>query len=86
MDYWVDDEGEHALWYLSSGSNYYWQIGTLENLGTYAVAMYSNTLEKKCPNNDEGNVWNWMFFDYTTNSFAETNDVYIKCVNEGNCK
>ena len=83
MEYWVHTDGEHAIWYLSSGSNYYWQIGTLENLGTYAVAMYSNTLEKKCPNNDEGNVWNWMFFDYTTYSNVETNDVDIKCVNEG---
>ena len=85
MDYWVDDEGEHAMWYLSSGSNYYWQIGTLESLGTYAVVMYSNTLAKKCPN-DKGYVWNWKYFSYTTNSIVETNDVYIKCVYEGNCK
>ena len=89
MDYWVDTEGENAIWYkpFSSGSGYYWQIGTLANLGSNTVAIYSssNTLEKKCPNN-EGYVWNWMYFSHTTNSFVETNDVYIKCVDEGNCK
>ena len=87
MDYWVDDEGEHALWYLSSASNYYWLFDHLDVLGSFTAAIYSssNTLEKKCPNN-EGYVWNWMYFSHTTNSFVETNDVYIKCVDEGNCK
>ena len=87
MDYWIDTDGEKAIWYLSSDSvTYNWAIGNLPNLGSNAAYMYSSsyTLEKKCPNNDEGNVWNWWFADYITNSYVETNDVYVKSVNEGN--
>ena len=66
-----------------------WGVGFLSQLGSdpgYSSHMYSlgNTLEKKCPN--EGNVWNWEYVSYTTNSLFETNDVDIKCVYEGNCK
>ena len=88
MDYWVHSDGQFAIWYLEMYSQ--WVIELLSKLGSSndPPYMYSwgNTLEKKCPNNDEGNVWNWMFFDYTTYSYVETNDVDIKCVNEGNCK
>ena len=89
MDYWVHSDGQFAIWYMEMNSLDTWVIGFLSKLGSLElVYMYSwgNTLEKKCPNNDEGNVWNWMFFDYTTYSNVETNDVDIKCVNEGNCK
>ena len=81
MDYWVDTEGENAIWYNTQGSSYDWAIGDLEDLGTYTVAMYSssNILEKKCPNN-EGYVWNWNYGDGS--SFIATNYVYIKCANE----
>ena len=83
MYYWVDAEGKNAIWYkpFSSGSGYYWQIGTLANLGSNTVAIYSssNTPEKKCPNN-EGYVWNWKY-GYGSSFFA-TNDVYLKCANE----
>ena len=89
MDYWVDAEGENAIWYryIASDSSYTWRIAPLQYLGASNAFIYSssNTLEKKCPNN-EGYVWNWMYFSHTTNSFVETNDVYIKCVYEGNCK
>ena len=87
MNYWVDAAEQNAIWYLASGSTYYWVIGYLAYLGSYSVSMYSssNTLKNKCPNN-EGYVWNWLYGDYTTNSFFATNDVYIKCVDEGNCK
>ena len=83
MDYWVDAEGGNAIWYKTSGSTYYWIIGNQAILGSFSahIASSSDTLEKKCPNN-EGYVWNWMYGDYTTNSFFATNDVYIKCVNE----
>ena len=90
MDYWVHPDGQFAIWYLEINSLDHWIVGLLSKLGSSddPPYMYSwgNTLEKKCPNNDEGNVWNWMFFDYTTYSNVETNDVDIKCVNEGNCK
>ena len=61
MDYWVDAEGEHAIWYKASGSTYVWLMGDLSDLGSGYVAMYSssNTLEEKCPNN-EGYVWDWL--------------------------
>ena len=80
IDFWVDADGKHAVWYLESGSNYYWQIGYLVDLGTYTAAMYgSSILEKKCPNN-EGYVWNWNFV--VGNSSMPTSDVSIKCANE----
>ena len=89
MDYWVHSDGQFAIWYMEMNSLDIWAIGFLSKLGSLQyVHMYSwgNTLEKKCPNNDDGNVWNWVYVSYsTTNSFVETNDVYIKCV-EGNCK
>ena len=81
MDYWVDADGVHAIWYNTEGSSYYWVIGKLSYLGSLTVAVYSSsdTLEKKCPNN-EGYVWNWIYdHDY---SWKATNDVYIKCLNE----
>ena len=90
MDYWVHSDGQFAIWYMEMNSFDIWAIGFLSKLGSLEyVYMYSwgnNTLEKKCPNNDEGNVWNWMFLDFTTYSYVETNDVDTKCVNEGNCK
>ena len=84
MDYWVDAEGKFALWYLAPApSNYIWGFGLLVDLGSYTVAIYSssNTLEKKCPNN-EGYVWNWNFYDQISNSFIATNDVFVKCATE----
>ena len=81
MDYWVDADGEYAIWYNTQGSSYDWAIGDLEDLGTYTAAMYSssNILEKKCPNN-EGYVWNWIYGDGY--NWIATDDVYIKCANE----
>ena len=79
MDYWVDAEGENAIWYYVSGSNYLWCIAPLNYLSstTFAIASLSNTLENKCPNN-EGYVWDWMY-SIGGGSFIATNDVYIKC-------
>ena len=81
MNYWADTDGENAIWYLASGSTYYWMIGGKASLGSYSVSMYSssNTLKNKCPNN-EGYNWNWKYWDGS--SFVATNDVYIKCANE----
>ena len=81
MDYWVDVYEENAIW-LNNG----WNIGYLTNLGSEVVDIYSlsNTLEKKCPNN-EGYVWNWKYDDAPDLDeccTSDTNDVYIKCVNE----
>ena len=83
MDYWVDAEKGHAIWYKSSFYSYDWNIGDQKDLGSDTVAIYSSSdiLEKKCPNN-EGYVWNWLYGDVTTNSFVATNDVYIKCAHE----
>ena len=88
MDYWVHADGQFAIWYLEMYSLDHWIVGPLSRLGLPDAYMYSwrNTLEKKCLNNNEGNVWNWMFLDFTTYSYVETNDVYIKCVNAGNYK
>ena len=85
MDYWVHSGGQYAIWYLEINSLDHWLVGYLSSLGSATAYMYSwgNTLEKKCPNNDDGNVWNWNYwYDF---SWIATNDVYIKCV-EGNCK
>ena len=62
MDYWVHADGSFAIWYGTSSSADSWRIGTITNLGSTTVSMYSssNTLEKKCPNN-EGYVWNCVF-------------------------
>ena len=81
MDYWVDAEGEYAIWYKASGLNYHWVIAPLNYLGSFSaqIASFSNILEKKCPNN-EGYVWYW-FYDHD-GSFVATNNVYIICANE----
>ena len=85
MDYWVDADGELAIWYKALGSTYLWFIGPLPYLGSNVAAIYSasNTLEKKCPNN-EGYVWNWKYDNnfYISSGFSDTNDFYIKCANE----
>ena len=83
FDYWVDAEGENAIWYYYyvSASLHYWFIANIGNLGSSnsVISSLSNTLEKKCPNN-EGYVWNWKYYDGS--SFIATNDVYVKCANE----
>ena len=81
VDYWVDTEGENAIWYKATVSKYYWFIGSIDNLGSNTASLYSSSymLKKKCPNN-EGYVWSWKFSDGT--SWIATNDVYIKCSNE----
>ena len=83
MDYWVDSEGENAIWYFTSGSKYYWIFGHKTDLGSVSAVIFSSSysLEKKCPHN-EGYVWHWKYADTNTNSFVDTNDVYIKCANE----
>ena len=80
MDYWVKPAGDFAIWYKSTSSHYAWYLGMESSVGSLTAAIYSisNSLEKKCPNN-EGYVWNWM---YSNNGFHTTNDVYIKCANE----
>ena len=81
VEYWVDAGGQNAIWYKASGSTCYWLIGYLHDLGTMSTGIFSqsNTLEKKCPNN-EGYVWNWNFWN--DNFWITTNDVDIKCKNE----
>ena len=82
MDYWIDAEGENAIWYMVYGGTHsYWNINILYYLGTPHADIYGsiNILEEKCPNN-EGYVWSWNYHDGV--SFTDTNDVYIKCANE----
>ena len=82
MDYWVPADGVHAIWYKASGSTYYWIIGYLHNLGTssdFDIFSRSNTLEKKCPNN-EGYILSWIY--WSGSNWIATNDVDIKCANE----
>ena len=59
-------------------------FGRLDQLGLYGHVLRSNVkiIENECPNN-EGYVWNWEYKDSGT--WTATNDVYIKCVDEGNC-
>ena len=81
MVYWVHANGENAIWYNEFISSDSWAFGDLSEIGSFTAAMYSssNTLEKKCPNN-EGYVWNWYFNDGST--WIATNNVYVKCANE----
>ena len=84
MDYWVDAEGENAIWY----EGIRWRFGLLEQLGTTGHGLYSdsshnNPHKDECPNN-EGYVWNWKY-DHepgVSSGMSDTNDVYIKCANE----
>ena len=78
MDYWVHAEGEHAIWFNNG-----WNIGSLIDLGSEIAPIYSlsNTMEKKCPNN-EGYVWNWFYGFDGIDSFVATTDVYVKCATE----
>ena len=79
MDYWVSPTGQYALWYMSSGSHYYWLIGQISDVGTFSCWMYtvSSVLEKKCPNND-GHTWNWNYWN--SNNWSPTNDLSIQCL------
>ena len=83
MYYWVDTTGTRAIWYMESGSIYYWLIGNQIHLGTWTCFMYSsiNTVEKKCPNY-EGYDLNWHFWDNQDSSFIATNDVSVNCAND----
>ena len=80
-DYWIDAEGENAIWYYVSGSNHAWVMGSQLDFGTTSGFIYSsnNVLKKKCPNN-EGYVLSWKYWDGS--SWIATNDVSIKCANE----
>ena len=84
MDYWVDAEGENAIWNQAIPGSTRWRFGRLDQLGLYGHVLRSDVkiIENECPNN-EGYVWNWEYKDSGT--WTATNDVYIKCVDEGNC-
>ena len=41
MDYWVDAEGENAIWYKVYDSSDSWGIGSLHDLGSWSVDFYS---------------------------------------------
>ena len=76
MDYWVDAEGENAIWFYPDYKD--WLIGT--DIGTgYSGISSGNNLKTKCPNN-EGYVLSWIYTDGS--SWIPTNDVFIKCANE----
>ena len=79
MDYWVDADGENALWYQASHEE--WRIGALSYIGSghCAIASYRHILGMTCPNN-EGYTLSWEFWDGSF--WTATNDVYIKCANE----
>ena len=38
MDYWVDAEGENAIWYKES-SHYLWMIAPLQVLGSFSAEI-----------------------------------------------
>ena len=89
MEYWVDCEGEYAIWNKFScepsssgsgyGKGYNWTIGPLEYLGSSTKAIYSSssaTMVDKCPDNEE---YDWYYDDRINSGFIDTNDVYIKC-------
>ena len=81
MDYWVLSTGEYALWYMSSGSDYYWLIGPISSIGTFSggwMFAVSSELEMKCPINDGHSTWNWYYWDYP--NWNPTNNVSIKCL------
>ena len=80
MDYWVHTDEVGAIWY-KPGSSYDWHIGEDRESNIFSIYCSSDTLEKKCPNN-EGYVWNWMY--EATNTYIAPNDIYIKCANEDN--
>ena len=81
MDYWVNSTGESALWYMSSGSYYFWLLGPISNIGTLTsnIIGVSTELEKNCPINDDGNIWNWNY--WSSDNWNPTNDLSIKCLN-----
>ena len=81
MDYWVNSPGESALWYMSSGSYYFWLLGPICNIGTLTsnIIGVSTELEKNCPINDDGNIWNWNY--WSSDNWNPTNDLSIKCLN-----
>ena len=82
-DYWVDAEGENAIWYIPDWKD--WAIGSADHIGTKKRHMRtSNDLEAICPNN-EGYMLSWDYRDsnsYYDNTWFATNDVFIKCSNE----
>ena len=89
MDYWVDAEGNNAIWHSTGTENHgvRWRIGPHEKLGLVglgddpAVGIYSEKKDQKeCPNN-EGFVWIW-YYNQGGTTFIATNDVYIECANE----
>ena len=43
MDYWVDAEGENAIWYETAGPSYDWNIAPLQYLGSTAAAIYTSS-------------------------------------------
>ena len=87
MDYWVSPTGEYALWYIHSGSSYFWLLGTIGEVGSFTCYMYtmSSVNEKKCPNN-EGYIWNWNYWNSGISNWSPADDLLIKCMNEDdNC-
>ena len=76
-DFWVDTEGDIALWYRSAA--YAWVISPISYIGNSGPIYSSSDHNMNCPNN-EGYVWNWKF--HNGQSYIATNDINIKCANE----
>ena len=67
MDYWVDAEGENAIWHNTLD---YWSIGLLSDLGSTTTYFYSfKSQQMKCPNN-EGYVLSWKYWDGSARAFC----------------
>ena len=86
MDYFVDSNGEHAIWHVVFESDYcVWMIGEKTSLGKAygSLSAGSNKLKNKCPNN-EGYIWSWQYLHFSDfeYSWTATNDVYLKCESE----
>ena len=73
--YWVEENGNNAIWYNKTQSLDIWMIGSKSDVGTLTGGIYT-VKENQCPN-DEVNTWKYVAEDKWVDAGS---DIEITCV------
>ena len=73
--YWVEENGNNAIWYYKTNSLDIWMIGFQNDVGTLTGGIYTVS-QNQCPN-DEVNTWKYVADDKWVDAGS---DIEITCV------
>ena len=81
MDSFSDGNG-HGIIHVFNNGIFWYIYPTATNMPIIYASTNDLELYQKCPN-DEGRSWNWVFKSEGVGVFKPSDDIHLKCVDEG---